>query len=340
MSDTKQQDLPQGKDEVLARLLKEAGPRPSVSPQRAARVEAVVRETWRHESRARRRRRTVLWAVASFATAAAVLLGVGAVLRGPAASLPVVPVATIETVLGTVRSGESATTVGVGETLFSGVDLVTGSAGRAALRLASGLSLRLDRNTRVRVDSPRSVFLERGALYVDSGADPDTGRSIEIQTSLGTARDVGTQFEVRLEGDDLVVRVREGLVELSHEGRLRDAPAGQETRMSRGGDLERRSLLSHGPEWAWIAEAAPPFPLEGSSLEDFADWIAREAGWTVRFEQRVVEESASTIVLEGPPLQMMPEQALRTVLPTCGLAYRLEGGDLWIIDPARTGGQP
>ena len=61
--------------------------------------------------------------------------------------------------------------VAVGERIPVGTELATSSEGRAALRLASGHSVRLDTATRVRWLSHDSFALESGAVYVDSGAE-------------------------------------------------------------------------------------------------------------------------------------------------------------------------
>src|SRR2546427_815740 len=82
--------------------------------------------------------------------------------------------------------------------------------GRAALRLDAGPSVRLDAGSDLRLVSAHVLELRRGAVYVDTGARSPNGSAatasgaegpaspIEIRTSLGRVRDVGTQFEVRL----------------------------------------------------------------------------------------------------------------------------------------------
>lgn len=323
--------------DAIARLLQRAGPRPAVPVERAARVRAVVHDRWSEKVLWRRRRKGALWALASLATAAMALIGVRVGFWSATGVVPGAPIGVVESVSGTVRIVESGSRlrVRIGDTLSSGSWLETEGRGRAALRLASGPSLRLDRETRIGLESPSSFRLDRGAVYVDTGSSPAGGTSLEIRTALGVARDIGTQFEVRLEDDDLLLRVREGLVQFSRQGLVYDTPSGNEISMDAGGDVERRSLLPYGSEWDWVADIAPPFALEGTSLEDFLAQVTREKGWTLRFDDSVDVDTASTIVLEGPALHMKPEQALRTVLPTCGLGHRTEDGTLWILDPNR-----
>ncbi len=92
---------------------------------------------------------------------------------------------------------------------------VTTSVGTLAMTLTSGVHLRLDASSTARLDSATDVVLERGAVYVDSaGAHPTQpdASPISIHTPAGLVRDIGTQFEVRLDDAGLRIRVRDGEV--------------------------------------------------------------------------------------------------------------------------------
>ena len=217
------------REDAVARLLQAAAPRPAVPVERAARVRAAVRERWTQKVLWRRRRKGALWGLAALATAATVLFGLrieywnsSNVVIGP-------PTGIVESMSGTVRRVESGSRlrVRVGDTVPVGSWLETEGRGRISVRLVSGVSLRMDVETRLSLDSPSAVRLDRGAVYVDTGAGHEGGRALEIRTELGVARDVGTQFEVRLRDQGLLVRVREGMVQLSREGNIHDATAGE-----------------------------------------------------------------------------------------------------------------
>lgn len=208
-----------------------------------------------------------------------------------------------------------------------GVDTTTG--GQAALRLALGASVRIDRGTRLRLISGSSIFLDEGAIYVESG-ESSGARSLEIRTTLGLVRDIGTRFEVRLNRSALRVRVRDGVVQLSQSGRSHDARPGDELTLDGSGAILRRTIPVHGADWAWVAALARPFDLEGRSLRDFLDWIAGENGWQVRFADAAVEEKSLTTTLHGSIQGLTPEEALSAVLPTSGVAYHLENGVLLV----------
>ena len=221
---------------------------------------------------------------------------------------------------------------------------VTTSAGTLAMTLTSGVHLRLDASSTARLDSATDVALERGAVYVDSaGAHPtQPGASpISIHTPAGLVRDIGTQFEVRLDGAGLRIRVRDGEVLVTYANGV-DARAGAgEELFSRpdGSDrsISRRPIAATGSEWAWAERAAPPFSVEGKTLGAFLDWVSREGAWTVTFADSRFSEAARATVLHGRPdllKGLTPAEALDVVLPTCGLRHRIDinGGHRVVIE--------
>jgi hypothetical protein len=120
--------------------------------------------------------------------------------------------------------------------IHAGTTLST-SEGRLALTFGESLSLRIDRRTRLRLDSRHQVTLLEGALYVDSGGI-NAVPALRIQTPSGMVRHVATQFEVQVTGDTTRVRVREGRVLLERASDARDIAAGDELR------CERRSAMA------------------------------------------------------------------------------------------------
>lgn len=229
----------------------------------------------------------------------------------------------------------------VGDVLQVGWDLATGPTDRVAIRLAGGSSLRLDTGTRVRLVSEKILELQSGGLYVDSeswnepapnrlaaAGEADESPGVIVRTPLGEVHELGTQFEVRLQNEKLRVRVREGLVHLEEGRETHRAEAGAELELDSDGHLSRRTVPVFGPEWAWVLQIAPPFHLEGRSLETFLGWVTRETGWQARYVDPESERSAPEIVLHGSVRGLRPDQALDAVLPTCGMRHRIEKGTL------------
>ena len=336
MSDSAPPTRREDSGDVIARLLRLAGPRERAPLVRAERVREAVRGQWRRGVRHRRRRRQAMWVGA--ATLAASVAGLVATRRPgappPPAEAPLV--ATLEAVAGSPRTaaGEAALApIALGDGLRAGDRLETAAGDRVALRLLTGASLRLDVDSRLRLLSPTRVELLRGAVYVDSGAAPLAATQLEVETPWGLARDIGTQFEIRVQplpASALRVRVREGRVQLDRQGERHEAPAGLELEMDAAGHLARRPVSQNGPDWAWTLAIAPPFELEGRRLADFLDWVTRETGLQVRFADPALEYTTADCVLHGSLRGIAPDEAPAAVLPPCGLTHRVEDGGLLI----------
>jgi ferric-dicitrate binding protein FerR (iron transport regulator) len=310
--------------DALSRLLRLAAPRPVVPADRAARVEAFVRDRW--QARVRERRRRLLWTLAA---AAAVALAVGGSLwiataggdRGP-----VLFAAEIERVVGGVRlegDFDGSRPAIAGDRLPVGTTLVTSEDGRTALRLAGGGSLRLDRGTRARLDGTDAIELVEGTLYLDS---PGDAGDVRVLTRWAEVREIGTQFEVRSTSGSLRVRVREGAIELRPGGAVYEASSGVELALAADGRLTRGAISRHDAAWEWAASIAPPFALDGRTLGEFLAWVSRETGREFRFADEDLAATAPSVVLRGAVVDLTPAQALLAVLPTCGLEHRAVNG--------------
>lgn len=325
--------------EFVRVLLERAGPRPPISQRDLDAIAASARSDWQAELRNRARgsvrraeRRRTVWPLVT-SLAAALVLTVGLAWWSAANDAPPVALGRVEAVAGEVAAGgrESGRhALALAEELGPGVFVHSG-AGRASVRLASGAVLRIDQDTRLQLVDAGALRLESGALYIDTGAG--AGKRIELWTPAGLVRDIGTRFAVRVadaEGTGLRVQVRDGSVEVERGDRRELAGAGEELVINAGGAAERRQLDPYGSEWEWTLAAAAPFPIEGRSLGEFLNWVARETGWQVRFADAELADAAEPIRLHGAIGSLRPDQAPFAVLPGAGLEGRLEGGVLVI----------
>jgi ferric-dicitrate binding protein FerR (iron transport regulator) len=326
---------PPASDDTIARLLRLAGPRPSVPDERSERVKEAVRSRWSRNVKVRRMRIRLLIAALPVAAALVVAFFLRSSTSVPSTDTPAPTVAHIE-----AATGSGAQILGTGETqlikpvigdsIVAGTTVLTGADGRAAFHLAGGASLRLDMGSRVRLLSSSEMLLENGAVYVDNEAIEGDKSAVEVFSRLGVVRDVGTQFEVRLAEQSLRLRVREGTVILDSEGGTEVAEVGTELIRDAEGGLVRRSVSVYGPEWNWVVRVAPVFEIEGRRLDDFLSWISRETGRGLSFQGDETAGSVSDIVLHGSIEGLTPEEALATVLPTCGLTHRVREGMILI----------
>jgi hypothetical protein len=322
-------------DDPLARLLRLVGPRDPVPADTLERVRLEAHAEWRRGVQQRARRALYLRSLAALGAAAALVMGFLWWLRPAAGPAPVVAV--LQRTEGPVwlrqRAGaeDAAATPVSGGAITAGTWIETGATGRAALRLNGGASLRFDVSTRARLDSVTSLVLSRGAVYVDTGA-LHARSLLEVKTAFGVARDVGTQFELRLSEHALRLRVREGRVDLDCAGAVHAAGAGEELRLADGRALERGVFPAQGQDWSWTQAIAPAFAIEGRPLRAFLDWYARETRYLVDTSKVPVSVLGEAMLIHGTVEGLTPDEALRAVLPTCGLSHRLAGRTL-IVEP-------
>ncbi|MPZ18864.1 MAG: hypothetical protein GEV06_13255 [Luteitalea sp.] len=328
----------------LRELLLLAGPRPAAPAHRTQRVRGVVREAWQETLRVRRRQRQALFAAAVATAAVLAIVAHRVYLRNP--SRPpgsITVVATLEAATGPVSLTESTGSHEKAEVtleperrtarhpIHQGTVLRTPGGTRAALRLSSGVSLRLDEATTVHLEKDDDVALEAGAVYVDAGDERSSQRQpVKIRTPYGIARDIGTRFEVRRLSSALRVRVRDGIVRLEQERRSHEVRRGTELVASRGGEVTRRAIPLQGALWEWVSRAAPPANIEGKPLSAFLEWVEREGGWRVQYADAELADTAATIIVHGSIDGLTPEESLDVVLATCGLTHRIEDGSIVI----------
>lgn len=339
-------ELDPGEAEVRE-LLEGAGPRPEVPPEKMARIRAAARAEWERLPKSSPRSAPWLGRAIPLALAAGVLVAVSIAwwVGREATPKPVstpVPIATVELVrgdaVGALAENESAPLTR-GATLAAGSIVATSSgprAGLVAMRLADGGALRLDVGTRIRLSSRNQIALEAGAVYLDSDAVGAEAPPVEIVTLLGRVREIGTRFVVRVgesSENGLEVRVRDGRIALD-DGRAEHAvAAGEGLRLHRDGTTERQPIELYGPEWDWIRSAAPAPEIENRTLSAFLEWLARETGWRVRFEDPELAASAATIRLHGTIEGLNPAEAAEVVLSGAGLQHRLEAGTVVVSRP-------
>ena len=325
----------QGPDEdATMQLLRLAGAPPPVAAARAARVRDAVHAEWQAGARRRAtRRRMIAAAIVLGAAASLVALIAPLDLVDPPAARPGEAVAVVEQTEGNPRrvadtSGQAkAAALSRDDEVRTGDWIETDARARAALRFADGASVRLDAGSRMRPLSSSVIELSRGAVYVDTGRE--SGR-LEVRTAMATARDVGTQFEVRVLDRSVRLRVRTGVVELRDRAQSVSARAGTEITLSRTGAVSR-PIPVFGPEWDWMAQVSPRLDIDGIALSAFLERITREHGWTLYYADPALAREASGIVLNGSVDGLSPRDAVDVAIATSGLRYRLEGGELVVL---------
>lgn len=322
----------------LTSLMAKAGPMRDVDGEELLAIREAARNTWRSRYAgtavpAGSSRFARSWAL--LAAAAVLAAGLTLVLRlfgSGASDVPGDAVATLVRWQGSVnlRRAGNLLEATANAPVSAGVEIETGAAGRAALRLGDHVALRLDAGSRLRFEGSSRLTLLSGALYVDnSGVRPG---AVILATPAGELRDVGTQFEVRLgafnDGAAVRVRVREGEVLFARDGVEERAAVGEELRITSAGRTTRARIPLYGPDWSWVVAAAPPLAIEGIKARQFLEWIARESGWRLDLTDATAAAIADRVVLHGSIEGLALGDAPGAVLASCGLEHRVLDGVL------------
>lgn len=320
----------------IADLVRLAGPRPEPAAFRAARVREAVEAEWRRTLRRRSRGTVWRWGLAVAAAASLTLLWIQPTRRP--ATLPPADVATVLRVDGAVRLASSPTAarpLATGDRLAAGETADTTGGGRLSLVLGGGIALRVKEGSRVAIEEPSKVRLERGTIYVDTGSAAPAVKRMEVATALGTVLNVGTRFEVGAGLGAVHIRVREGEVRVERAGPAVRVIAAEAVTLHTDQRVDRAPAPPFGPDWAWVESLAAPFVVEGATLETFLDWVSRELGVTWRYADRAAERHGDAVVLHGSIDGLTPREALDAILPTCGMSQRTIRGQLIVARTAR-----
>ncbi len=324
-------------DDGLEQLLKEASPRPVPSRQDEGAVRRAVKAEWQSVTRRRHSRQRAV----RYAMAATVLLAVFvtfSLFRG--SNVETVQVASIEKSFGAIYllgdSAELRETTGLFD-VVSGQTIVTGADAGLALAWGAGGSLRIDEDSRVTFTNDQSIHLEAGRIYFDSRPSaltagvPSAGiTSFSVITDHGEVSHLGTQFMAETDSDALVVSVREGRVAIEGIYHKHTASPGEQVTFTGRQRPTVLDIAAAGQSWGWITRTTPPADVDGKSLQQFLDWACRELGLELEFEGgagQVAEEA----ILRGS-IDIDPADALRLRLASAALAYRIDGGVLYVSD--------
>lgn len=312
-------------DDAVAQLIRNAGRREKPPAQAYERTLQIATQAWR--GKVRRRRYTVAGVVSAIAASVLVALALGWRVLTPETVKP--QVARADRIVGPVQVRSDASgwiLIDDDRRAFHvGESIKTGPASRAGLLLGNSHSLRLAEATEVRMLAESRVELIAGKAYIATVAvtDAAAARPVEIVTPVGTASDVGTQFEIQYRDERYRLRVREGAVVLQRDFlRIRSA-TGEQLMIDRDGELRREAVSPTDPGWDWVEAVAPAVAIDGQPLTVLLDWVARETGRSVRYADAATQRRAATTILHGSIDELAPLQALGIMLATTDLRHRL-----------------
>jgi hypothetical protein len=313
-------------DSSIETLVRLAGERDAPSAQAVDRARAAAFASWQMGLRSTERSRARPQRVGGWAAAAAALsLALGGAWFW-SASRPGI-VAHVAAVSGNVRLSGPRAGIPAAELAVLAGQTIDTRQGRVALAFGA-LSLRADRDTRLRLDAADRVTLLEGGLYVDSGG-VNAATALSIATPAGEVRHIGTQFLVKVAGGVTSLRVREGRVTLGAEGAGHEVSAGERLDVE-GARSQLTAQVSHGAEWEWAATITPAFDVENRPLAEFLAWLAREHGWQLRYADAAQQSRAQLVRLHGSLDGLEANAMLERVSLITGIPLTLRDGALLV----------
>jgi len=308
--------------DLVAALIRAAGRRTEPPEDAYRQVLNAATDAFRKKSAKRRERTWLMWAAAAGIAAFAIAL----MLQWEPPAAQRAPIASIERPIGAVEqaTGDVWSPLGEATVAFTrGTKIRTLAGGMAGLKLEGGASLRLAADTEIMLDTPPHLYLQRGTIYLDNRRNVGTGYRIE--TPAGTARDVGTQFELKVAGKALRLRVREGRVEIDRAGGRVTGTAGEQLDLDLLGGVARTPIAATDIAWQWAESVAPAPEIDGQPASVLLAWVARETGRQLHYESSAVEARAASVILHGNIRHLAPMAALDVMLATTDLEYMLVG---------------
>ncbi|MCB1645198.1 MAG: FecR domain-containing protein [Pseudomonadales bacterium] len=305
-------------EERIAEILQKSGVRPVPDPAMMESVRANVRAVWQEEVSLQKQQSPRL----RYALVASVVMAAGAGLF--VANQPEeVAWGTVARVVNTVeyRVGDDVWQPWHQQPLTGHVSLRTAADSYASLRLESGMEIRLNEKSQISLEDTESLHLTAGQVYVDSNDEDGVDKSIRIDTSFGSARDIGTRFAVEVDRDGWTVRVREGKVSLNDSGQNLLAAAGEAISVDRKDAVRKSPLAPYDASWTWVAEAASPFAIEGKTLQEYLSWVSKESGHQIEYTSAEIRDASGTTILHGDISGLRPLDSLPAVVSTTGHEY-------------------
>ena len=243
-------------DDDVRRLLEVSGPCEEPPKAVRGRVYAAAHGVWRELPSTARRTRTVWYAAAAGLAAAATIAWYVQTLE-PNGSRVAGEIVHVVGEHAVEDNGVRAT-----PQLAEGASVLTSADGQVLVRLDARTFVRLDGRSRLTLHGDRRLVLHEGRVFTDS-----TGPGVVVETPAGVrVSDVGTQFDLAVDGDRVTVGVREGRVNVAAGGVAVSAAAREG--VGEVVTFEGRELASRKPvptthaRWDWIHNSVPAFDLE------------------------------------------------------------------------------
>ncbi len=187
----------------------------------------------------------------------------------------------------------------VAEGVVTGRSYETGANARLMLALAGHTQLKLNQDSRIRVEDERRVRLEQGEMWADVGHD---GRLFRVTVPDGVVTVFGTAFAIRVGREQTTVSVEDGEVQVENGEGFR--------------------LIHAGEQLGWAPGEKPPLPQQAD--------VERATAWA----RAIHPDSEAEAVYQAQiaaPTESPTELAAKEVF----LIDVMQGGRQWNVGSLR-----
>lgn len=327
-------------DHDIELLLKSAGKRIEPSAEAADAIRQSTQAAWKQavaENTAKQKsakKSKALFLVATAASLLVAVLGMKALLfsKSPAPTIDALqPFAQISHSQGHYYINDQLkplnTPLAIGDTIKTDEHAIL------AVVLKDQTQMTFSGATELVFQSANKIKIVSGRIYVDS---PDHNTFILIQSEWGSIKDIGTQYQVSIQGENMEVAMREGKVEISLEDETTlvaqsKMGVGDVLSFSRGTKVAQSTRSNSDPAWNWTRPALAHKNLDGLSVYDLIHWSSRVTGKKVVYASLATSQLAKTTHLSGGQLDPLDiEATLPRILRTTTLSAVVSDLDITV----------
>lgn len=184
--------------------------------------------------------------------------------------------------------------------------------------LADGTRIALNGDSSLRIDaaSPRAVTLARGEAYFE--VVHDTARPFVVHVGGDTIRDVGTAFDVALDGGAAEVAVHEGAVAAGQHDRTIQLEKGQAARLATDGSITRIASVEPASVGDWRSGR---LSFRDAALDRVARDLSRSLGEPVTLDPMLSGRRFTGVLVLGAD----HDRVMHRLAGVMGLAVKRAG---------------
>jgi len=315
-------------EEQIEQLLRRIGDIPQPPGDMRERVKSQVESAWRDNVQEQQQTRK---SYSLFAAAATITLAITVGWLMTNDPLPQPVIASLDSPLESVMTSTDGDRWQVSANLDMQQGAYVRATDTASLSLSNTLNIRMKPESVVYLSSTDEVRLISGEIYLDS-YDKPKDESFRVVTNFGIAEDIGTQFSVATSAAEWQIQVREGLVQVKDDATHVQLTENQRLNITATNSVNQTTLPAHHESWQWAENSRPEYDIEGESVDQYLQWVARETGRDLQYSSNEARESAKTTLLHGSITGMTASKSVQAVLPATNFELMPSRENVIIVD--------